>query len=40
MLQVGLQGFHRSAIQQPRDPRDRPDPERLRARFERFGAVA
>lgn len=40
MLQVGLQGFHGSAIQQPRDPRDRPDPERLSIRFERFGAVA
>jgi hypothetical protein len=40
MLQVGLQGFHGSAIQQPRDPRDRPDPERLRVRFERFGATA
>lgn len=40
MLRIGLQGFHGSAIQQPRDRRDRPDPVRLRARFELFTAVA
>lgn len=40
MLRVGLQGFHGSPITQPRDHRDRPDPDRLRARFERFNAVA
>ena len=40
MLRVGLQGFHGSAIEQPRERRNRPDPERLRARFERFSAVA
>jgi putative restriction endonuclease len=39
MLRVGLQGFHGSAITQPRDRRDRPDPDRLRARFEGFRAV-
>lgn len=40
MLRIGLQGFHGSAIQQPRDRRDRPDPDRLRTRFERFAAAA
>jgi putative restriction endonuclease len=40
MLRVGLQGFHGTPIEQPRDRRDRPDPDRLRARFERFSAVA
>ena len=40
MLRVGLQGFHGNAITQPRDRRDRPDPDRLRTRFERFTAAA
>jgi len=40
MLRIGLQGFHGSAITQPRDRRDRPDPERLQVRFEVFGATA
>jgi hypothetical protein len=40
MLRVGLQGFHGTAIEQPRDPHERPDPDRLRARFERFTAAA
>lgn len=40
MLRIGLQGFHRSPIDQPRDPRDRPDPDRLHTRFERFAGAA
>lgn len=36
MLRVGLQGFHRAAIQQPRRAAERPDPERLDERFARF----
>jgi putative restriction endonuclease len=40
MLRVGLQGFHGDGITQPRDRRDRPDPDRLRTRFERFRAAA
>jgi putative restriction endonuclease len=40
MLRVGLQSFHGSAIELPLDRRDRPDPERLQARFDRFNAVA
>lgn len=40
MLRVGLQGFHGTPIEQPRDRRERPDPDRLRARFERFTAAA
>ncbi len=39
MLRVGLQGFHGSAINQPRDRRDRPDPDRLQVRFETFAAA-
>jgi putative restriction endonuclease len=40
MLQTGLQGFHGAAMLQPRRAADRPDPERLEVRFERFRAVA
>lgn len=40
MLRIGLQGFHGTPIQQPRDRRDRPDPERLLARFQAFAASA
>ena len=40
MLRVGLQGFHGSPITQPHDRRDRPDPARLAARFERFAETA
>jgi len=36
MLRTGLQGFHGEAIAVPRRPEDRPDPERLESRFERF----
>ena len=39
MLRSGLQGFHGAAILQPRRRSDRPDPERLGARYERFGAA-
>jgi putative restriction endonuclease len=39
MLREGLQGFHGAVILQPRRPQDRPDPERLALRFERFGGV-
>lgn len=39
MLRVGLQGFHGVAIQQPRRPDQRPDPDRLARRFERFAAA-
>jgi putative restriction endonuclease len=40
MLRSGLQGFHGAAILQPRRAADRPDPERLEVRFERFSAAA
>jgi putative restriction endonuclease len=40
MLTSGLQGFHRSRILQPRRGDERPDPERLRQRFARFGTAA
>ncbi len=40
MLRVGLQGFHGEAIRQPRSPRQRPDPDRLEARYESFKASA
>ena len=40
MLRNGLQGFHGATILQPRRAADRPDPERLGVRFERFQAVA
>ena len=36
MLRSGLQGFHGAAILQPRAENDRPDPERLRLRYEEF----
>lgn len=36
MLRTGLQGFHNARIAVPRRPDDRPDPNRLEARFERF----
>lgn len=39
MLRVGLQGFHRTAILQPRRKLDRPDPERLETRYEQFKAA-
>lgn len=39
MLRVGLQGFHGSAITQPHDRRDRPDPQRLGTRFDLFAAT-
>jgi hypothetical protein len=40
MLNAGLQGFHGSAIAQPRWVANRPDPARLGVRFEQFRAVA
>lgn len=40
MLRVGLQGFHSSAIRQPRRRTDRPDPDRLELRYEQFKASA
>lgn len=40
MLKSGLQGFHGAAILQPRAQEQRPDPERLEARFEQFQAAA
>ena len=36
MLQTGLQGFHGGRIGVPRQPRDRPDPQRLEQRFLQF----
>ena len=39
MLRAGLQGFHGAAILQPRRRSDRPDPDRLNARYERFRAA-
>jgi len=36
MLRTGLQGFHGGSIAMPRRPEDRPDPDRLELRFERF----
>ena len=39
MLREGLQSFHRQVITTPRRPSDRPDPERLAARYERFLAA-
>jgi len=36
MLRTGLQGFHGGRIALPRRPEDRPDPQRLELRFERF----
>jgi putative restriction endonuclease len=40
MLRTGLQGFHGASILQPRRPDERPDPDRLEARFVRFSAAA
>jgi putative restriction endonuclease len=40
MLANGIQHFHGAAILQPRRTDERPDPERLAIRFERFQAVA
>jgi putative restriction endonuclease len=40
MLRVGLQGFHRARIDLPRRSQDRPDPDRLELRFERFRDTA
>jgi putative restriction endonuclease len=40
MLRVGLQGFHGAALDQPRRADERPDPERLDERFERFRQAA
>ena len=40
MLRSGLQGFHGTAILQPRRHTERPDPDRLELRFERFLAAA
>jgi len=39
MLRQGLQGFHLHRISMPARPQDRPDPERLELRFERFRAA-
>src|SRR5271154_4605572 len=39
MLRSGLQGFHGAAILQPHRRNDRPDPDRLEARYERFRAA-
>jgi putative restriction endonuclease len=36
MLKTGLQGFHGQGIALPRRSADRPDPQRLESRFERF----
>lgn len=40
MLRSGLQGFHNTPIAMPRRSQDRPDPQRLEARFERFRRAA
>ncbi len=40
MLREGLQGFHSRTISVPRRERDRPDPDRLEIRFERFREAA
>jgi putative restriction endonuclease len=40
MLREGLQGFHGRAINIPRHEPDRPDPERLAVRFERFARTS
>jgi putative restriction endonuclease len=40
MLRTGLQGFHGRRIAMPHRPEDRPDPQRLELRFERFTAAA
>jgi putative restriction endonuclease len=38
MLEHGLRAFHGSALQLPRSPADRPDPELLQERWRRFAA--
>jgi putative restriction endonuclease len=40
MLPTGLQGFHGERIALPRRPSDRPDPQRLEARFDQFRRAA
>ncbi|MDQ3587258.1 MAG: HNH endonuclease [Actinomycetota bacterium] len=40
MLREGLQGFHGASILQPKRPADRPEPDRLALRFERFSLSA
>ena len=40
MLRTGLQGFHRSPMVQPQRAADRPDPELLEVRYERFREAA
>ncbi len=40
MLRHGLQEMHGARIQVPRAPRERPDPERLERRYERFLSAA
>ncbi len=40
MLKTGLQGFHGQPIALPRRPGDRPDPVRLKTRFDLFVAAA
>src|SRR5947208_3453492 len=40
MLTTGLQGFHGAPILQPKRADDRPDPELLEIRYERFREVA
>ena len=36
MLREGIQAFHGEWIDQPSTPDERPDPDRLASRFERF----
>ena len=40
MLRTGLQGFHGASIAVPRRPEERPDPQRLEARFRQFERAA
>lgn len=40
MLRVGLQGFHGASLLQPSRSAEKPDPERLEVRFDRFRQVA
>lgn len=39
MLREGIQSFHGKAITPPSTASDRPDPERLAMRFDRFGEL-
>lgn len=39
MLREGIQSFHGKVITPPPTPSDRPDPERLAVRFDRFGEL-